>query len=148
MQEPITLTLDLKYLNTFAKVFTLSGQVKLFLLKTHPLMVECKIGQPGPPRGERSHQVGAAPGEGAPLPRCPGGEPRPVRYGPHRVLRSVFEAPGRGHRTRHVRLAPLPRRGRCGRHGRIGPGWCHHVRLPLLRRRQRPSQPTTNVKDQ
>ncbi|XP_037426914.1 uncharacterized protein LOC119292184 [Triticum dicoccoides] len=47
VQEPITLTFDLKYLNTFAKVFTLSGQVKLFLLKTHPLMVECKIGQKG-----------------------------------------------------------------------------------------------------
>ena len=47
MQEPITLTLDLKYLNTFAKVFTLSGQVKLFLSKTQPLMGECKIGQKG-----------------------------------------------------------------------------------------------------
>ncbi|WVZ48744.1 hypothetical protein U9M48_000160 [Paspalum notatum var. saurae] len=46
MQEPITLTLDLKYLNTFAKVFTLSDQVKLCLSKTH-LMVECKIGQKG-----------------------------------------------------------------------------------------------------
>ncbi|XBH88205.1 hypothetical protein VPH35_075509 [Triticum aestivum] len=31
----------------YKQVFTLSGQVKLFLSKTHPLMVECKIGQKG-----------------------------------------------------------------------------------------------------
>ncbi|XP_037426918.1 proliferating cell nuclear antigen-like [Triticum dicoccoides] len=47
VREPVRLAFNPKYLNTFAKVFTLSGQVKLFLSKTHPLMVECKIGQKG-----------------------------------------------------------------------------------------------------
>ncbi|KAM3316751.1 hypothetical protein ACQJBY_034722 [Aegilops geniculata] len=47
VREPVRLAFNPKYLNTFAKVFTPSGQVKLFLSNTHPLMVECKIGQKG-----------------------------------------------------------------------------------------------------
>ena len=47
MREPVTLTLDLKYMNSFGKASTLFNQVKICLSNTQPLMVECKIGQMG-----------------------------------------------------------------------------------------------------
>ncbi|TVU47562.1 hypothetical protein EJB05_07168 [Eragrostis curvula] len=45
VQAPVSLTLDLKYMNSFAKVSALSNQVKLCLSKGQPLVVQCKIGQ-------------------------------------------------------------------------------------------------------
>ncbi|KAL6609505.1 hypothetical protein ACP70R_039474 [Stipagrostis hirtigluma subsp. patula] len=47
MQAPVSMTLDLKYMNCFAKASTLFNQVKICLSTTQPLMVECKIGQMG-----------------------------------------------------------------------------------------------------
>ncbi|KAG2607505.1 hypothetical protein PVAP13_4NG250333 [Panicum virgatum] len=47
MRAPISLTLDLKYMNPIAKVSALFNQVKICLSTTYPLMVECKIGQTG-----------------------------------------------------------------------------------------------------
>ena len=43
----MNLTLDLKYMNPIAKVSALFNQVKICLSTTYPLMVECKIGQTG-----------------------------------------------------------------------------------------------------
>uniref|UniRef100_A0ACD5UPN3 Uncharacterized protein n=1 Tax=Avena sativa TaxID=4498 RepID=A0ACD5UPN3_AVESA len=47
MRAPVSLTLDLKYMNSFSKASTLFNQVKICLSTTQPLMVECKIGQMG-----------------------------------------------------------------------------------------------------
>ncbi|GJM90080.1 hypothetical protein PR202_ga06326 [Eleusine coracana subsp. coracana] len=40
---PVSMTLDLKYMNSFAKASTLFNEVEIYLSTTQPLMVECKI---------------------------------------------------------------------------------------------------------
>ncbi|RLN12648.1 hypothetical protein C2845_PM09G19770 [Panicum miliaceum] len=47
MRAPVSVTLDLKYMNSSAKASTLFNQVKICLSTTQPLMVECKIGRMG-----------------------------------------------------------------------------------------------------
>ena len=41
------MTLNLRYMNSCAKVFTLFDQVKIGLSTTQPVMVECKIEEKG-----------------------------------------------------------------------------------------------------
>ncbi|KAL6620834.1 hypothetical protein ACP70R_035973 [Stipagrostis hirtigluma subsp. patula] len=47
MRAPVSMTVDLKYMNCLATVSTLFNKVKICLSTTQPLMVECKIGQMG-----------------------------------------------------------------------------------------------------
>ncbi|CAN6335497.1 unnamed protein product [Urochloa humidicola] len=47
VRAPVSVTLDPKYLNSFANVSTLFDQVKICLSTTKPLMVECKFGDIG-----------------------------------------------------------------------------------------------------
>ena len=47
MRGPVELTLNLRYMNSCAKVFTLFDQVKIGLSTTQPVMVECKIEEKG-----------------------------------------------------------------------------------------------------
>ncbi|KAM3331770.1 hypothetical protein ACQJBY_027592 [Aegilops geniculata] len=47
MRGPVSLTLNLRYMKSCTKVFTLFGQVKIGLSPTQPLMVECKIEEKG-----------------------------------------------------------------------------------------------------
>ncbi|GJN18871.1 hypothetical protein PR202_gb06081 [Eleusine coracana subsp. coracana] len=41
--SPVSMTLDLKYMNCFAKASTLFKEVEIFLSTTQPLMVQCEI---------------------------------------------------------------------------------------------------------
>ncbi|CAL4963175.1 unnamed protein product [Urochloa decumbens] len=47
MEEEVSMTLDTKYMKSFAKMSTLFDQVRIFFSRTQPLMVESKIGHGG-----------------------------------------------------------------------------------------------------
>ncbi|KAL6618636.1 hypothetical protein ACP70R_033775 [Stipagrostis hirtigluma subsp. patula] len=47
LRAPVSMTLNLKYMNSLAKASTLFKQVKICLSTTYPLMVECTVGKMG-----------------------------------------------------------------------------------------------------